>query len=88
MSRALSLAGFQVTLIGRIWVTPEGLRNARAKGKMLGRPQLKLDRARIAHLHDEGRSLRKIASELGCSHALVHKTLVDSRLTRVEKSKT
>jgi hypothetical protein len=23
MSRALSLAGFQVTLIGRIWVTPE-----------------------------------------------------------------
>ena len=24
MSRALSLAGFQVTLIGRIWVTPEG----------------------------------------------------------------
>jgi len=25
MSRALSLAGFQVTLIGRIWVTPEGL---------------------------------------------------------------
>lgn len=25
MSRALSLAGFQVTLIGRIWVTPEDL---------------------------------------------------------------
>src|SRR6266478_5739089 len=25
MSRALSLAGFQVTLIGRIWVTPEEL---------------------------------------------------------------
>jgi hypothetical protein len=23
MSRALSLAGFQVTLIGRFWVTPE-----------------------------------------------------------------
>jgi hypothetical protein len=23
MSQALSLAGFQVTLIGRIWVTPE-----------------------------------------------------------------
>lgn len=26
MSRALSLAGFQVTLIGRIWVTPEANR--------------------------------------------------------------
>jgi hypothetical protein len=25
MSRALPLAGFQVTLIGRIWVIPEGL---------------------------------------------------------------
>jgi len=24
MSRVLSLAGFQVTLIGRFWVTPEG----------------------------------------------------------------
>jgi hypothetical protein len=24
MSRALPLAGFQVTLIGRIWVIPEG----------------------------------------------------------------
>ena len=27
MSRALSLAGFQVTLIGRIWVTPEATWN-------------------------------------------------------------
>ena len=25
MSRALSLAGFQVTLIGRFWVIPEGM---------------------------------------------------------------
>ena len=30
MSRVLSLAGFQVTLIGRFWVTPEGLPVRRA----------------------------------------------------------
>jgi DNA invertase Pin-like site-specific DNA recombinase len=65
-----------------------GLRNARAKGKKLGRPRLKLDHARIACLRAEGRSLREIAAELGCSHALVHKSLSDLRLARVEKSKT
>jgi DNA invertase Pin-like site-specific DNA recombinase len=65
-----------------------GLRNARAKGKKLGRPLLQLDRSRIARLRAEGRSLREIAAELGCSHALVHKTLVDSPLTFVEKSTT
>ena len=26
MSRALTMAGFQLTLIGRIWVTPEGMK--------------------------------------------------------------
>src|SRR5258707_11866347 len=65
-----------------------GLRNALAKGKKLGRPQLKLDRARIARLHREGRSLREIAAELGCSHALVHKSLANSPPASVEKSKT
>ncbi len=28
MSRVLSLAGFQVTLIGRFWVIPEGSRSS------------------------------------------------------------
>jgi integrase len=28
MSRALSLAGFQLTLIGRLWVIPEALKQA------------------------------------------------------------
>ena len=27
MSRAFSLAGFEVTLIGRFWVTPEAILN-------------------------------------------------------------
>jgi DNA invertase Pin-like site-specific DNA recombinase len=65
-----------------------GLRNARAKGKKLGRPQLNLDRAKIARLRAEGRSLREIAAELGCSHARVHKSLADCSLASVEKSKT
>jgi len=31
MSRVLSLAGFQVTLIGRFWVTPEAVRASRVE---------------------------------------------------------
>jgi len=55
-----------------------GLRNARAKGKRLGRPRVALDAARIAALRAQGRSLRDIAAELGCSSGLVHKTLANS----------
>jgi DNA invertase Pin-like site-specific DNA recombinase len=56
-----------------------GLRNARAKGKTLGRPRAKLDRTRIAGLRSVGRSIREIAAEIGCSGGLVHKTLADSK---------
>ncbi len=45
-----------------------GLRNARAKGKRLGRPRLVADRSKIARL-------REIAAKLGCSPGFVHKTL-------------
>jgi DNA invertase Pin-like site-specific DNA recombinase len=44
-----------------------GLRNARAKGKRLGRPQRILDTARIARLRERGCSWRVIARQLGCS---------------------
>ena len=44
-----------------------GLRNARAKGKRLGRPRVAVDRARIARLRVQGRSWPQIAEELGCS---------------------
>jgi DNA invertase Pin-like site-specific DNA recombinase len=54
-----------------------GLRNARAKGKMLGRPRVAVDAARIGRLHAQGHSLREIASELGYSRSLVHKTLAN-----------
>jgi hypothetical protein len=58
-----------------------GLRNARAKGKRLGRPRVFVDAARIARLRTQGRSILEIADELGYCRSLVHKTLAngDSR---------
>jgi DNA invertase Pin-like site-specific DNA recombinase len=44
-----------------------GLRNARAKGKRLGRPRKVVDASRIASLRAGGRSWRMIARQLGCS---------------------
>jgi DNA invertase Pin-like site-specific DNA recombinase len=41
-----------------------GLRNARAKGKRLGRPRKLVDAARIASLRAQGRSWREIAESL------------------------
>ena len=42
-----------------------GLRNARAKGKALGRPRKPVDAGRFTALRAQGLSLRAIASELG-----------------------
>jgi DNA invertase Pin-like site-specific DNA recombinase len=54
-----------------------GLRNARAKGKTLGRPRMGVDAAKIGRLRQQGRSIREIADELGYSRSLVHKTLAN-----------
>jgi putative DNA-invertase from lambdoid prophage Rac len=54
-----------------------GLRNAKAKGKTLGRPRVTVDAARIARLRAQGHSIREIAEELGYSRSLVHKTLAN-----------
>jgi DNA invertase Pin-like site-specific DNA recombinase len=43
-----------------------GLRNARAKGKRLGRPRVTLDVYRVAELHNAGVSWPQIAKQLGC----------------------
>jgi DNA invertase Pin-like site-specific DNA recombinase len=56
-----------------------GLRNARAKGKTLGRPRVTVDPARITSLRAQGRSIREIADKLGYSRSLVHKTLANSK---------
>jgi DNA invertase Pin-like site-specific DNA recombinase len=54
-----------------------GLRNARAKGKTLGRPRVVVDAAMICRLRAQGQSIREIANEVGCSRSIVHKTLAN-----------
>jgi DNA invertase Pin-like site-specific DNA recombinase len=49
-----------------------GLRNARAKGRKLGRPRITLDAARIGRLRAAGLSWPKIARELGVSVGTVY----------------
>lgn len=44
-----------------------GLRNARAKGKRLGRPRVAVDAARITSLRAQGWSWREIVAETGIS---------------------
>lgn len=60
-----------------------GLRNARAKGKTLGRPRAAVDAVKIHSLRSQGRSVREIAEELGYSRSLVHKTLANGESARV-----
>jgi DNA invertase Pin-like site-specific DNA recombinase len=60
-----------------------GLRNARAKGKTLGRPRVGVDAAKVGRLREQGRSIREIADELGMSRSLVHKTLANRDSSRV-----
>jgi DNA invertase Pin-like site-specific DNA recombinase len=49
-----------------------GLRNARAKGKKLGRPRVHVDESRIEALRASGASWREIATELGVSLGKIH----------------
>jgi len=49
----------------RIQLVHPGLRNARAKGKKLGRPKTTVDAARIVGLRAQGLPWRAIASQLG-----------------------
>ena len=50
-----------------------GLRNARAKGKRLGRPRRAVDRSRIASLRCVGRSWAAIGQELGVGEGTVRR---------------
>ncbi len=60
-----------------------GLRNAKAKGVRLGRPQAILSIPRAIALRGQGHSVREIAKKLGVSVGLVHKTLFRAGLTDV-----
>jgi DNA invertase Pin-like site-specific DNA recombinase len=48
-----------------------GLRNAKAKGKRLGRPRVIVDARRIAILRTQGLGWKKIARQLGCGVSTV-----------------
>jgi DNA invertase Pin-like site-specific DNA recombinase len=50
-----------------------GLRNARAKGKRLGRPRAIVDHARIGRLRAEGLSWASIAAQLGVGEGTVYR---------------
>lgn len=50
-----------------------GLRNARAKGKRLGRPRVLVDRTRIGRLRAEGLSWASIAAQLGVGEGTVYR---------------
>lgn len=50
-----------------------GLRNARAKGKRLGRPRVIVDRSRITALRTEGLSWAKIADRLGIGEGTAYR---------------
>lgn len=52
-----------------------GLRNARAKGKKLGRPKIVADAARIARLRASGASWRDICAETGLSKGTAQRAL-------------
>jgi DNA invertase Pin-like site-specific DNA recombinase len=50
-----------------------GIRNARSKGKRLGRPRRVVDHARIAALRAGGQSWRAISAETGLSLGTLHR---------------
>jgi len=50
-----------------------GLRNARAKGKRLGRPRVAVDATRIGRLRAQGLSWEKIAEQLGIGEGTVYR---------------
>jgi DNA invertase Pin-like site-specific DNA recombinase len=53
--------------------TLAGLKRARREGKTLGRPAVPVDMQKVQRRRDRGESLRAIASDLGCSAALLCK---------------
>jgi DNA invertase Pin-like site-specific DNA recombinase len=55
-----------------------GLRNAKAKGKPLGRPRVAVDVARIAALRLQGLSWMKIGEQLGLGEGTVRRTAATS----------
>jgi DNA invertase Pin-like site-specific DNA recombinase len=54
-----------------------GLRNARAKGKQLGRPKKTLDTKRIAALRAQGVGWKRIAAGMGVGVGTIYRVALD-----------
>jgi DNA invertase Pin-like site-specific DNA recombinase len=65
-----------------------GLRNARAKGKRLGRPRVVVSRSRIDVLRKDGRSWANIAEELGVGEGTVRRAAQASAKNLVPETAT
>jgi DNA invertase Pin-like site-specific DNA recombinase len=64
-----------------------GIRRAKERGKVLGRPKvLNLDLDELSSLKEEGLSLRKIARRVNCSPDTVYKILSKSSQQSLDKS--
>ncbi len=57
-----------------------GLKNARKKGKTLGRPELEVDKAQFQKIQESGYSGRKMAKELGVSRTTITRLLSNNRV--------
>jgi DNA invertase Pin-like site-specific DNA recombinase len=56
-----------------------GLRNAKAKGKQVGRPRVSLDSSEIARLRTEGLSWLKISEKLGVGEGTVRRAIASAK---------
>src|SRR2546427_213430 len=63
-----------------------GLRNARAKGKTLGRPRVAVDAARIATLRAHGRSWREVCAELGLTQVRHESAQTEANPRRISQA--
>ena len=59
-----------------------GLRNARAKGKQLGRPKRAVDATRVAGLRAQGVGWRKISQEMGIGVGTLYRFAGDRSKTQ------
>ena len=58
-----------------------GLRNARAKGKRLGRPKRVVDARRIAALRAQGVGWKRIAAEMGVGVGTIYRIAMEGSKT-------
>jgi DNA invertase Pin-like site-specific DNA recombinase len=63
-----------------------GIRNARAKGKRLGRPSRCVDGERLAELQASGMSLRQIAATLKIGYGTVRERLQNRERKTLQKN--